>query len=78
MERPDRWIVLRPLQDNVRRSICVLCRTNQLHIPPLGIVGVQDSAVPVAKPFRKNVEVVSMKLQCKSAMAYLCLPLNLT
>jgi hypothetical protein len=68
MERPYGWVILRPLQDNKRGPSCAR-RTDHLHVSPLGVVRVLDGAVPVAEPFRKDMEVVSVELQ-RSAMSY--------
>jgi hypothetical protein len=62
MEWPDSWIILSPLQNNIRWGVGILCWADKLNITALCIVRVGDDAVPSAEAFCENVIIVSVKL----------------
>jgi hypothetical protein len=68
MEWPDSWIVLSPLNDNEGWNGGALSRAQKLNVTHLGVIGVGYNTVPVTEAFRKNVEVVAVKLRIISML----------
>jgi len=67
MGGPDSWIILSPLENNVRWSGGVWSRANELDVAHLRVAGVGDCAVPCTNTLIKDMEVVTMDVNWMSA-----------
>jgi hypothetical protein len=62
MHWPDARVVLVPLENNITGSTVGETRLHKLNITTLSVIGVDDSAIPVANTLSEDVEIVTVEM----------------